>query len=285
MVYTTFATARNSIAGSAVCNFNITAVEATFSGPFKHQSRPDSTWGPSSGSHRHFGCAAAPSSDDLLVSRKFQLMDAAVQPDPPDQGPLYHENLNRFQHVVVDVVPAKHHASHPVHVIFVSTEVGEIKKLSYNPQTRETCLLEVLHPFPENERKTIRTMKILPSMNSVYLATDDAILRLPVQRCSRFITRKDCLNAMDPYCGWNRNKEECQTAPNKNPSVAYWQQEPLSCPVTTDPVAGGWGDWSAWFQCSYDNPDRRVESSGDYCMCQRRTCDRPRPANGGALCD
>ena len=63
---------------------------------------------------------------------------------------------------------------------------------------------------------------------------------------------------MDPYCGWNRNKEECQTAPNKNPSVAYWQQEPLSCPVTTDPVDGGWGGWSAWFQCSYDNPDRRV---------------------------
>ena len=81
-------------------------------------------------------------------------------------------------------------ASHPVHVIFVSTEEGEIKKLSYNPQTRETCLLEVLHPFPENDRKVIRTMKILTSMNSVYLATDDSILRLPVQRCSRFITRK-----------------------------------------------------------------------------------------------
>ena len=90
---------------------------------------------------------------------------------------------------------------------------------------------------------------------------------------------------MDPYCGWNRNKEECTTAPNKNPRVAYWQQNVITCPVTTDPVDGGWSEWTAWDQCAFSNPDRRVESGGDYCMCRRRSCDQPKPANGGSGCE
>ena len=101
----------------------------------------------------------------------------------------------------------------------------------------------------------------------------------------RFLTKKDCLNAMDPYCGWNRNKEECTTAPNRNPRVATWQQNVLSCPVLTDPVDGVWTAWSAWDQCAFSNPDRRVDSGGDYCMCRRRTCTAPPPANGGAGCE
>ena len=101
----------------------------------------------------------------------------------------------------------------------------------------------------------------------------------------RFLTKKDCLNAMDPYCGWNRNKEECTTAPNRNPRVATWQQNVLSCPVLTDPVDGVWTAWSAWDQCAFSNPDRRVDSGGDYCMCRRRACTAPPPANGGAGCE
>ena len=30
--------------------------------------------------------------------------------------------------------------------------------------------------------------------------------------------------------------------------VAYWQQNVISCPVTTDPVDGGWSDWGSWDQ-------------------------------------
>jgi hypothetical protein len=41
---------------------------------------------------------------------------------------------------------------------------------------------------------------------------------------------------MDPYCGWNKQKNECTMTPNKNPRAAYWQQNLLSCPVLTDPV-------------------------------------------------
>ena len=39
-----------------------------------------------------------------------------------------------------------------------------------------------------------------------------------------------------------------------------------------------------WDQCSFDNPDTRVSSHGDYCRCRKRECDSPAPANGGLAC-
>ena len=130
----------------------------------------------------------------------------------------------------------------PVHVMFVATEQGSIRKLSYNPSTKETCLIETLWPFPAETRPRINKMKLLSHTNTpaaLYITTDEAVIRLPVQRCSRFKTNRDCLNAMDPYCGWNKQKSECVTAPNKNPSAGYWQQNLIRCPILTDPVDGG----------------------------------------------
>ena len=54
-------------------------------------------------------------------------------------------------------------------------------------------------------------------------------------------------------------------------------QNLIRCPITTDPVDGSWGEWSDWDQCSFDNPDTRVSSRGDYCQCRRRGCDSPAP--------
>ena len=93
LLYATFNTGENSIAGAAVCSFNISAVEAAFAGPFKHQARPDSTWGPAHGVHDHFQCGKEPESDALLLSRQYQLMDQSVQ--STHARPVYTENLNR----------------------------------------------------------------------------------------------------------------------------------------------------------------------------------------------
>lgn len=199
MVYTTFTTGENSIAGSAICNFNLSSVETSFAGPFKYQARPDSTWGPATEKTDHFQCKEKASSEELLISRKYQLMDKSVQ--PAMHGPIYTEHLVRLHHIVVNT---KHQNRDPIHVMFVSTDEGSIKKLSYNPKTQQTCLIEILHPFPKDGKVTIRKMKLLGNTNSLYIATDEKIIRLPVQRCARFTTKKQCLNAMDPYCGWNR---------------------------------------------------------------------------------
>ncbi len=90
-VYATFTTGWNDIAGSAVCSFNLSAVEAAFAGPFKTQSRPDSTWGPQDDDHSHFECEAESQSKQHLTvsSIKYQLIDQAVQPTTGVTGPLF----------------------------------------------------------------------------------------------------------------------------------------------------------------------------------------------------
>ena len=62
---------------------------------------------------------------------------------------------------------------------------------------------------------------------------------LPTERCKRFRTQRECLNAMDPYCGWNQQINECAATPNGNPRAAYWQQSMLTCPIMSDPVSHG----------------------------------------------
>ena len=75
--------------------------------------------------------------------------------------------------------------------------------------------------------------------NAIYMATQENVIRLPVQRCQRFQTQRECLNAMDPYCGWNKQTNLCSPTPNNNPRAAYWVQNGLSCPIMSDPVRNG----------------------------------------------
>ena len=283
MVYATFTTGENSIPGAAVCNFNLTAIETSFEGDFKYQTNAAATWTASKASHRHFQCKEPAGSDELLASQRYQLMDQAVHSVLP--APVFTEDLVRFSRIAVDVVNIKHQDNQPVHVIFVATDSGMIKKLSYNPHTGQTCLVELLHPFPAGSSVRVRNMKYNSNTASLYLATDEGILKLSVQRCSRFLTAQDCLNAMDPYCGWNKQKQECATSPNKNPRVGYWQQNVISCPITTNAVQGAWSSWSDWAKCSHDSGDPRVKSSEDQCLCRRRQCDSPAPRQGGRACD
>jgi hypothetical protein len=74
---------------------------------------------------------------------------------------ILQENLERFTHILVDSAFTKHQDSIPIHVLFVATRTGIIKKLSYNPRSRVTCLVEILHPFAEGRPVLIHNMKLL----------------------------------------------------------------------------------------------------------------------------
>ncbi len=138
--------------------------------------------------------------------------------------------------MAVEAVPTKHQDPAPIHVIFVATRAGLIKKLSFNPRTGLACLVEVLQPFASGRTPAVHSLRLLEATSSLYLATSESVLRVSTQRCARFATQAQCLGAMDPYCGWNRQKEECTTTPNKNPRAAYWLQDPIACPRIDLPV-------------------------------------------------
>lgn len=67
------------------------------------------------------------------------------------------------------------------------------------------------------------------------MGTEEKLLRIPAQHCDRHKTKLACINAMDPYCGWNEHKERCMSAPNNEPLSSVWHQDATQCPVLTHP--------------------------------------------------
>lgn len=275
MLYGVFLTAENGIIGSAVCAFNMSAVNTSFYGPFKYQPSPSSIWGPVTADNSHFQCqdSGQASRESDLAANKFQLMDKPVLPQSP--APLYLLNSERLTHVIVDVVVTRQSGS--VHVVFVAGAGGVIRKMSLVPESQNSCLLEVLSPFPSNSSVTIHTLKFLKDTSSLYVGTNNEVVRIPVHRCGQYKSQHSCLAAKDPYCGWDTNRLECSPPPGKNPFVSSWIQEVIECPKASDPVDGGWSHWSPWSTC-------KQEGSTDSCLCRHRVCDSPKPARGGSDC-
>lgn len=159
------------------------------------------------------------------------------------------------------------------HVMYVSTEDNTIKKLSVLPRTMVTCVLEIWKPLADPADK-ILSMYFLQQMvsclfldrdtrnkylslsrllfkltfekftyaflhlftqDSLYISTKNEVMRIPSQHCKRHKSKQACVNAMDPYCGWNELKEQCSPPPEKNPLISYWHQNAASCPIFTHP--------------------------------------------------
>ncbi|XP_064215610.1 semaphorin-5B [Tribolium castaneum] len=277
MVYATFTTPSNSIAGSAICAFNLSSIEAAFAGPFKYRENMDSAWGQYNVHHRdHFNCKSSPRSSHLLETSKYQLMDSAVQ--ATTLNPLHVAQLERFTHITIDVLSTKIHTS--VHVIYVSTTTGVIKKISVLPRTQETCVVEIWQTV-QNPATPVKSIQFLKATKSIYVATEHQVMKIPAEHCSRHTSKTSCLNAMDPYCGWNERYENCSTAPNADPLDKYWKQAVTTCPILDTVVDGGWSSWSPWAPCVQRSAP---ESDADTCLCQVRECNNPAPKNGGLPC-
>ncbi|XP_062714042.1 semaphorin-5A [Aedes albopictus] len=289
VLYATFTTPENSIHGSAICAFNMSAIHTAFSGAFKYQDSLGSAWHRQDAQHRdHFECHAGPTARhvSLMDSSKYQLMDQAVQPIIGQ--PLHYTKLERFNHIAIDVIPTKLHER--VHVIYVATDAGLIKKISVLPRTKTTCVVEIWRPETSSESK-IRTIQYVKETDSLYVGTDTALSRISSHHCNRHLSRLSCLNSMDPYCGWNELQEACTIAPNGDTLAKYWIQNATECPVLTAPVDGGWSAWSDWNKCAQSNgqanpvnANEDIAANADSCLCRTRTCDNPSPKNGGRSC-
>lgn len=87
-----------------MCLFNLTAINAAFSGPYKEQHTIYSAWGSVQNTNPK-QCQTYGQETFYSHSSKFQLMDNAVQ--PMTRTPVYHSQLERIVHIAVDEVVAK----------------------------------------------------------------------------------------------------------------------------------------------------------------------------------
>uniref|UniRef100_A0A3Q3MXD5 Sema domain-containing protein n=1 Tax=Mastacembelus armatus TaxID=205130 RepID=A0A3Q3MXD5_9TELE len=283
LIYGIFTTNVNSIAASAVCAFNLSAITQAFNGPFRSQENPRSTWLPTPNPIHNFQCGTIEDEgpNEGLTERSLQdaqrlyLMNDVVQPESVD--PLVMQDDVRFSNLVVDIVQGMDTL---YHVMYISTEYGTILKALATPNKNlQGCYLEEMELFPLGVREPILSLQILHSDRSLFVGLNDRVLKIPLERCSTYKTETLCLEARDPYCGWDFRQRRCTTLEDSS-NMSQWKQNISVCPLRNQTTDGGFGPWAPWQPCNNDDGVDGVSS----CLCRSRSCDSPVPRCGGKNC-
>ncbi|KAM9392303.1 semaphorin-6A isoform 2-T2 [Pholidichthys leucotaenia] len=225
VVMATFSTPYNSIPGSAVCAYDMAEVANTFTGRFKEQKSPDSTWTPFPEEKvpkpRPGSCAGTPSMERYKVSNEFPddtlnfikmhpLMDEAV-PSIANR-PWFLKTMVRYRltRIVVDneAGPYKNHT-----VVFLGSEKGIVLKFLAKMNNRflnDSLFLEELSVYnPDKcsidgvEDRRIIGMQIDSRSYALWVAFTSCVVKVPLSRCERHgRCKKSCIASRDPYCGW-----------------------------------------------------------------------------------
>ncbi|XP_022082642.1 semaphorin-5A-like isoform X3 [Acanthaster planci] len=272
-IYGVFTTPSGVAHASAVCAFRLATIEASFQGPFKYQQNSRSAWTSQVNANPHFNCDMQ-QSRNLQDAQKYQLMANDVVPSHRVPLVMAKPNEPQLDRIVVDVVEGKYET---YHVMFIGTEDGKISKVVRLPGTDTTCETEILCVTPNTRCQPLKKIELHSEMGALYVGMSFGVVMVSVQRCHLYTTMKECVDARDPYCGWNPQTNSCTTKPQDNDVLALWIQEITSCPVIDSAVDGAYGAWSDWFPCQDPSGDSR-------CLCRRRACDSPVPQCGGLPC-
>ncbi|XP_059360331.1 semaphorin-6A-like isoform X4 [Carassius carassius] len=225
VVMATFSTPYNSIPGSAVCAYDMQEIAAAFTGRFKEQKSPDSTWTPVPEEKvprpRPGVCAGASSGEKYKVSNEFPdetlnfiklhpLMDEAA-PSIANR-PWFLKTMVRYRltRIAVDNAAGPHH-NHTV--VFLGSERGIVLKFLAKMRSgflNDSLFLEELSVYnPEKcsidgvEDKRIISMQIDSRSHSLFVAFTSCVVKVPLSRCERHgKCKKSCIASRDPYCGW-----------------------------------------------------------------------------------
>ncbi|XP_057211852.1 semaphorin-6A [Triplophysa rosa] len=222
VIMATFSTPYNSIPGSAVCAYDMNDIATAFTGRFKEQKSPDSTWTPVPEEKvprpRPGVCA---SGEKFKVSNEFPdetlnfikihpLMDEAV-PSIANR-PWFLKTMVRYRltRIAVDNA-AGPHRNHTV--VFLGSERGIILKFLAKMRSgflNDSLFLEELNVYnPDKcsidgvDDKRIISMQIDRRSHSLFVAFSSCVVKVPLSRCQRHgKCKKSCIASRDPYCGW-----------------------------------------------------------------------------------
>ncbi|KAI2663231.1 Semaphorin-5B [Labeo rohita] len=264
LIYGVFTTNVNSIAASAVCAFNLSAVTQAFNGPFRYQENPRTSWLSTPNPIPNFQCGTVNDSGpggnlterSLQDAQRLFLMSEVVQPISTD--PLVMQDNIRFSRLAVDIVQGRDTL---YHVMYIGTEYGTIiKALSTTNSSLHGCYLEEMNILPENMQEPILNLQILHSDRSLFVGLPSRERNLtqdggfgqwsPWQACnhddggegtSTCQCRTRACDNPRPQCGGMK----CVGANIEVANCSRLCNEKNLCPV---PVS--WVSWSAWSKCS-----------------------------------
>uniref|UniRef100_A0A3Q4BVE2 Sema domain-containing protein n=1 Tax=Mola mola TaxID=94237 RepID=A0A3Q4BVE2_MOLML len=280
LIYGIFTT-NNSIAASAVCAFNLSAITQAFNGPFRSQENPRSTWLPTPNPIHNFQCGTIDDEgpNEGLTERSLQdaqrlyLMNDVVQPESVD--PLVMQDDVRFSNLVVDIVQGMDTL---YHVMYISTYGTILKALATPNKNLQGCYLEEMELHPAGVREPILSLQILHSDRSLFVGLSNRVLKIPLERCSTYKTEL-CMESRDPYCGWDFRQRRCTTLEDSS-NMSQWKQNITVCPLRNQTTNGAFGPWAPWQPCNNEDGVDGVSS----CLCRSRSCDSPAPRCGGRNC-
>ncbi|KAK5604297.1 hypothetical protein CRENBAI_019880 [Crenichthys baileyi] len=211
----------------------------------------------------------------LQDAQRLFLMSDVIQ--PITINPLLTQDNVRFSKLVVDIVQGRDAL---YHVMYIGTEYGSIlKALATTNKSLHGCYLEELRILPEGQRGTIKSLKLLHKDRSLFVGLDDRLVKIPLERCSSYSAERNCLDARDPYCGWDLEQKRCTTIEGSS-NMNHWTQNITECPVRNLTRDGGFSPWTAWRTCNHDDGEGTFSS----CKCRSRSCDGPVARCGGVEC-
>ncbi|XP_064295252.1 semaphorin-6A isoform X3 [Phalacrocorax carbo] len=233
VVLATFSTPYNSIPGSAVCAYDMLDIANVFTGRFKEQKSPDSTWTPVPDERvpkpRPGCCAGSTSLEKYVTSNDFPddtlnfikthpLMDEAV-PSIVNR-PWFLRTMVRYRLTKIAVDSAAGPYQNYT-VVFLGSEKGIILKFLARTGNsgflNDSLFLEEMNIYnPEKcsydgvEDKRIVGMLLDKSSSALYVAFSTCVIKVPLGRCERHgKCKKACIASRDPYCGWVKESGVC----------------------------------------------------------------------------
>ncbi|KAG7277857.1 hypothetical protein CRUP_006757 [Coryphaenoides rupestris] len=194
VIMATFSTPYNSIPGSAVCAYDMAEVANTFTGRFKEQKSPDSTWTPVPEERvpkpRPGCCASTKSAERYKMSNEFPddtlnfIKDAPTDGRggalPSPTGPGSSRPWYRLTRIAVDneAGPYRNHT-----VVFLGSERGIILKCSVDGV----------------EDKRIISIQVDSGSRALWVAFTSCVVKVPLSRCERHgRCKKSCIASRDP---------------------------------------------------------------------------------------
>ncbi|KAM4808876.1 semaphorin-4D isoform 1-T1 [Rhinophrynus dorsalis] len=222
VIYGVFTSHLNNVGLSAVCTYNVSAVEEVFSNGKYMQSatveQSNTKWvrfngevpKPRPGACINNEARAMNYTSSLNLPDKtlqfvkdHPLMDDSVTPIG-NKPRLVLRNVTYTQ-IVVDQVQALDGNTYDV--MFISTDKGMLHKAVSHDG--EIHIVEEIVLFPHLQPIQTLLLSNKKSKRFIYAGSNTGVVQSPVAFCEKFTSCVECILTRDPYCAWHPAKASC----------------------------------------------------------------------------